>query len=162
MSIHCLSETGAVRWSFQIGANAGLHCTDKTIVAWVGSTVYILDENGYSSYNDNLGEQVQYARVGAQYIAAVVGEDDSPRLLIKDHTGAHLDEEGDAYNNLILLDMGFYGKNGEYMWTLALDVYGTAANTIFNTFEVGKMNTGEVSLGDAITYAVVYETASCV
>ena len=159
MSIHCVSETGAVRWSFQIGANAGLHCTDKTIVAWVGSTVYILDENGNSSYNDNLGEQIQFARTGAQYIAAVVGADDSPRLVVKDHTGAHMDEEADAYRNLILLDVGFYGKNGEYMWTLALDVYGTASNTILNTFEVGKMNTGEVSLGDPITYAVVYENS---
>ena len=159
MSIHCMSDTGAVRWSFQIGANAGLHCTEKTIVAWVGSTVYILDENGHSSYNDNLGEEIQFARVGAQYIAAAVGADDAPRLVVKDHTGAHMDEESDAYKNLILLDVGFYGKNGEYMWTLALDVYGTAANTILNTFEVGKMNTGEVSLGDPIVYAVVYENS---
>ena len=54
---------------------------------------------------------------------------------------------------------GFYGKNGEYMWTLALDVFGTAANTILNTFEVGKMNTGEVSLGEPIAYAVIYENS---
>ena len=157
MSIHCMSDTGAVRWSFQLGANAGLHCTDENIVAWVGSTVFILDENGHSSYNDNLGEEIQFARVGKQYIAAVVGDSASSRLVVKDHTGAHMDEESDAYSNLILLDVGFYGKNGEYMWTLALDVYGTAANTLLNTFEVGKMNTGEVSLGDPITYAVVYE-----
>lgn len=51
---------------------------------------------------------------------------------------------------MIILDLGFYGSNGEYMWTLALDVFGTAANTILNTFEVGKMNTGEVSLGKAL------------
>jgi len=157
MSIHCMSDTGAVRWSFQLGANAGLHCTDENIVAWTGSTVFILDENGHSSYNDNLGEEIQFARAGKQYIAAVVGESAASRLVVKDHTGAHMDEESDAYSNLILLDVGFYGKNGEYMWTLALDVYGTAANTILNTFEVGKMNTGEVSLGEPITYAVVYE-----
>lgn len=156
MSIHCLSDTGSVRWSFPIGANAGLHCTDTAITAWVGSTIYILDENGNSSYNDNLGEEIQFARIGKQYMAAVVGESNSPRLLVKDLTGAHMDEE-DAYENLILLDLGFYGKDGQYMWTLALDVYGTAANTILNTFEVGKMNTGEVSLGEPIAYAVVYE-----
>lgn len=156
MSIHCLSDTGSVRWSFPIGANAGLHCTDTAITAWVGSTVYILDQNGNSSYNDNLGEEIQFARIGKQYMAAVVGENSSPRLLVKDLTGAHMDEE-DAYENLILLDLGFYGKDGQYMWTLALDVYGTAANTILNTFEVGKMNTGEVSLGEPIVYAVVYE-----
>jgi len=159
MSIHCMSDTGSVRWSFQIGANAGFDCTDSVIAAWVGSTIYILDSNGASSYNDNLGETIQFARAGQQYVAAVIGEDDAPRLVVKDHTGAHMDEEADAYKNLILLDVGFYGKNGEYMWTLALDVYGTAANTILNTFEVGKMNTGEVSLGDSIAYAVVYENS---
>ena len=38
-------------------------------------------------------------------------------------------------------------------------MFGTASNTILNTFEVGKMNTGEVSLGEPITYAVVYENS---
>ena len=157
MSIHCMSSTGGVRWSFQIGANADFDCDDQTIVAWIGSTIFILDENGISSYNDNLGETIQFARVGRQYVAAVIGEESSPRLLVRDHTGAHMDEESDAYDNLIILDVGFYGASGQYMWTLALDVYGTAANTLLNTFEVGKMNTGEVSLGDSISYDVVYE-----
>ena len=159
MSIHCMSATGAVRWSFQLGTNAGFDCDGEHIAAWVGSTVYILDQNGNSSYNDNLGEEVQFCRIGKQYLGAVVGETDSPRLLVKDMAGAHMDEETDAYKKLILLDLGFYGPNGEYMWTLALDVFGTAANTILNTFEVGKMNTGEVSLGEPIAYAVVYENS---
>lgn len=157
VSIHCMSDTGSVRWSFQIGADAGYDCNDSVVVAWAGSTIYILDQNGNSSYNDNLGEEIQFARVGTQYVAAVIGETTSPRLVVKDHTGAHMDEEADAFDTLILLDVGFYGKNGEYMWTLALDVFGTAANSILNTFEVGKMNTGEVSLGENITYRVLYD-----
>ena len=92
-------------------------------------------------------------------MAAVVGGDTNPSLLVKDHYGAHMDMESDAYQYLMLLDVGFYGKNGEYMWTLALDIYGTAANTILNTFEVGKMNTGKVSLGEPITYAVLFENS---
>ena len=43
------------------------------------------------------------------------------------------------------------------MWTLALDVFGTAPNTVLNTFQVGKMNTGAISLGEAMTYKVLYE-----
>lgn len=159
VSLHCMSSTGSVRWSFQLGSNAGFHCSDDMITAWVGSTIFILDKNGNSSYNDNLGDEIQFARIGDAYVAAVIGSDSAPRLLVKDHTGAHMDEESDAYNNLILLDVGFYGKNGQYMWTLALDVYGTASNTLLNTFEVGKMNTGEVSLGESISYAVVYENS---
>lgn len=160
VSIHCMSSTGAVRWSFQLGANAGFDCTDKVVAAWAGNTIYIIDQNGNSTYNDNLGEPIQFARAGKQYVAAVIGDSTAPRLVVKDHLGAHMDEEADAYKNLLMLDVGFYGQNGEYMWTLSLDVFGTASNTILNTFEVGKMNTGEVSLGSAITYAVLYENST--
>ena len=159
VSIHCMSSTGTVRWSFQIGNNAGFSAGDDVIAAWTGSTIYVIDKNGNSSYNDNLGDTIQFARVGRQYVAAVIGDDTNPSLLVKDHYGAHMDSETDAYEYLMLLDVGFYGKNGEYMWTLALDVYGTAANTTLNTFEVGKMNTGSVSLGEPITYAVLYENS---
>ncbi len=157
LSIHCISSTGSVRWSFQVGPAAGFDCTDTAIAAWTGSTLFILDANGNSSYNDSLGEEIQFARIGKQYVGAVIGQTDSPRLVVKDHEGAHMDEEADAYNKLIMLDLGFYGPSGQYMWTLALDVFGTAPNTLLNTFEVGKMNTGEASLGQPITYGVVYE-----
>ena len=159
-SIHCMSSMGNVRWSFPIGSNGGYDCTDQKVVAWSGNTIYILDENGKSSYNDNLGEAVQFARIGKQYVAAVIGSTIKPRLLVKDHTGAHMDEEADAYQDLILLDVGFYGENGKYMWTLALDVFGTAANTIMNTFEVGKSNTGEVGLGENAVYKILYENSN--
>ena len=159
VSIHCMSSTGAVRWSFQLGANAGFDATNDVVAAWAGNTIYIIDRNGNSTYNDNLGAPIQFARAGKQYVAAVIGDDTSSRLVVKDHLGAHMDEEADAYKKLLILDVGFYGQNGEYMWTLSLDVFGTAANTILNTFEVGKMNTGEVSLGNAITYAVLFENS---
>ncbi|MBN1777912.1 MAG: hypothetical protein JW811_07295 [Clostridiales bacterium] len=159
VSIHCMSYTGTVRWSFQVGGDAGFAAGESVIAAWTGSTIYVIDKNGNSSYNDNLGESIQFARVGRQYVAAVVGDDTNPTLLVKDHYGAHMDMETDAYRYLMLLDVGFYGKNGEYMWTLAQDIYGTAANTILNTFEVGKMNTGSVSLGEPIAYAVLFENS---
>lgn len=157
LNIHCISSTGSVRWSFQVGPAAGFDCDDTTVAAWTGSTIFILDQNGNSSFNDSLGEEIQFARVGKQYVGAVIGETDSPRLVVKDHEGGHMDEEADAYDKLIMLDLGFYGPEGQYMWTLALDVFGTAPNTIMNTFEVGKMNTGEASLGEPITYSVLYE-----
>jgi len=160
VSIHCMSSQGAVRWSFQLGSGAGFDCTDDVVAAWAGNTIYIIDQNGNSTYNDNLGEPIQFARAGKQYVAAVIGDSTAPRLVVKDHLGTHMDEEADAYKDLLILDVGFYGANGEYMWTLSLDVFGTAANTILNTFEVGKMNTGEVALGSAITYAVLYENST--
>ena len=98
-----------------------------------------------------------FARVGKNYVAVIIGGDTEPELLVKDLTGAQVDEEADAFSGMMILDCGFYGDDGQYLWTLSMDVYGTKANTVMNTFQVGKMNTGEVSLGDAITYKVLFE-----
>ena len=104
-----------------------------------------------------MGAEVQFARVGESYAAVVIGEDTAPDLVVKDLQGAQVDEEVDAFSGKLLLDVGFYGEKGQYMWTLALDAYGTAINTVLNTFQVGKMNTGEVSLGENLAYKVLFE-----
>ena len=78
VSIHCMSPTGSVRWSFQIGNDAGFSAGEEYIAAWTGSTIYVIDQNGNSTYNDNLGETIQFARIGKQYVAAVVGSDTTP------------------------------------------------------------------------------------
>ncbi len=157
MSIFCITTSGSVRWNYTIGAGASFSVGPKAVVAWLGSQIYILNENGRSTYNDNLGQPVQLARIGLKYAAAVIGEDTKPRLVIMDLNGAPVDEEADAFSSRMLLDVGFYGDDGQYIWTLALDVYGTVANTVLNTFEVGQMNTGEISLGDSLTYKVLYD-----
>ena len=155
--LQCVSERGALRWSFHLGSNAGFHANDDTVVAWAGSTLYILNSSGRSTYSDDLLGNIQFARVGEQYIAAIVGEMTSSSLVVKDLSGTHMDEESSAYEDLIILEVGFYGENGEHMWSLSYDVFGTTANTILNTYEVGRMNTGEYPLGEAITYSVIYE-----
>lgn len=156
-SIHCLSSTGAVRWSFPVGGGATFAVSDTHMVVWVGSQLFIVDQNGRPSYNENMGAEIQFARVGESYAAVVLGDDTTPDLVIKDLQGSQVDEEAEAFNGMLLLDVGFYGEKGQYMWTLAMDVYGTAINTVMNTFQVGKMNTGEVSLGENLTYKVLFE-----
>ena len=157
VSIFCITTSGSVRWNYTIGAGASFSVGPKAVVAWVGSQVHILNQDGRSTYNDNLGQTVQFARIGQKYVAAVIGEDTKPRLVIKDLEGAPVDEEADLFTNRMLLDVGFYGEEGQYIWTLSMDVYGTVANTILNTFEVGQMNTGEIYLGDSLTYRVIYD-----
>ncbi|MBE5804054.1 MAG: hypothetical protein E7316_06025 [Clostridiales bacterium] len=156
-SIHCLSSTGSVKWSFPVGGGATFSVSENYMVVWVGSQLFIVDRNGRPSYNENMGAAIQFARVGESYAAVVIGEDTAPELIIKDLQGSQLDDEAEAFSGMLLLDMGFYGEKGEYMWTLAMDVYGTAVNTVMNTFQVGKMNTGEVSLGESLTYKVLFE-----
>lgn len=156
-SIHCLSGTGAIRWSYPVGAGATFSASDDHLVIWIGSQLFIVDKNGRPTYNENMGDTIQFARVGERYAAVVIGEDTAPDLVIKDLQGSQVDEETEAFSGMLLLDVGFYGEGGQYMWTLAIDVYGTAANTVMNTFQVGKMNTGVVSLGEPLTYKVLFE-----
>ena len=159
MTLHHLSSSGTIRWSFPAGAGIQFSVGPTHLALWSGTQLYLVDQNGNASYNESLEAQVQFARVGERYCAVVVGEDMAPKLIMKDLKGAQVDVEADAFSGLMILDTGFFGDQGDYLWTLALDVYGTAPNTIMNTFQVGKMNTGEVSLGEDLTYLVAYENA---
>ena len=158
-SLHCLSSAGTIRWSFPAGAGASFYAGPKHIAIWNGMQMYLVDQNGNSTYNENMEGVVQFVRVGERYCAVVVGADTEPKLIVKDLQGAQVDVEQEAFSGLLLLDTGFFGDQGDYLWTLSLDVFGTAPNTILNTFQVGKMNTGEVSLGESLAYKVIYENA---
>ena len=158
-SIHHLSSSGTIRWSFPAGSDINFSVGPTHIAIWTGRQLYLVDRNGNATYNESLEATVQFARVGEQYCAVIVGEDTEPKLIVKDLNGAQVDVEAEAYSSLMILDAGFFGDKGEYMWTLSLDVFGTAANTILNTFQVGKMNTGSISLGEYMTYKVIYENA---
>ena len=158
-SIHHLSSAGTIRWSFPAGSDVKFAVGPTHMAIWSGTQLFLVDKDGNATYNESMEARVQFVRVGDRYVAVVVGDDTEPKLIVKDLNGAQVDAEAEAYNGLMILDTGFYGEQGEYLWTLALDVFGTAPNTILNTFQVGKMNTGEVSLGEALTYKVIYENA---
>lgn len=158
-SIHHLSSSGTIRWSFPAGTDVKFVTGPNHLAIWAGTQLFLVDRDGNATYNENMESAVQFVRVGERYVAVVVGEDTDPKLIIKDLKGAQVDAEAEAFSGLMILDTGFYGEQGEYLWTLSLDIYGTAPNTVLNTFQVGKMNTGEVSLGEALTYRVIYENA---
>ena len=157
-SIHHLSSAGTIRWSFPAGSDVKFAVGPAHLAIWSGTQLFLVDKDGKATYNESMESKVQFARVGERYVAVVVGEDTEPKLIVKDLKGTQVDME-DAFSSLMLLDAGFYGEQGEYLWTLALDVFGTAPNTVMNTFQVGKMNYNEVSLGECLTYKVIYENA---
>ena len=156
-TLYCLSGNGSVRWSENLGPGRRFSVSGSSIVAWYGSDLTVLNRNGASSYKDNLGQEVQFARAGSRYFAAAVGTETSANLIIRSLDGTPVDEESEAFANMLLLDTGFYGDNDQYLWTLSLDMYGTAINTVMNTFQVGKMNTGVVNLGEFLAYKVLFE-----
>ena len=159
VSIHHLTSSGTIRWSFPAGDGVKFNVGPTHIAIWSGTQLFLVDKDGNATYNESMEATVQFARVGERYVAVVVGEDTEPKVIVKDLKGGQVDAEAEGFSGLMMLDVGFYGEQGEYMWTLALDVYGTAANTVMNTFQVGKMNYNEVSLGEALTYKVIYENA---
>lgn len=156
-SIHHLSSSGTIRWSFPAGEGVKFSVGPTHMAVWSGTQLFLVDKDGNATYNESLEAQVQFARVGERYTVVVVGQDTDPKLIVKDLKGAQVDAEAEAFSGLMILDTGFFGEQGEYLWTLSLDIFGTAPNTILNTFQVGKMNTGQVSLGEALTYKVIYE-----
>ena len=154
-TLFCLSTAGSELWSVQVGSGARFHAGSRHVVVWTTNQLQILDRNGRSTYNDRLSETIQFARVCDKYVAIVTGDGVSPTLTIKDMDGGLVDTEVNNYADLMLLDCGFFGDS-EYLWTTALDVYGAVPETTMHTYRVGQMNTGDVSLGEPITYAVVY------
>ncbi len=155
MTLYCLSPNGGERWSYTIGGGASFSCSDSVIAAWTGTQLHLIDRNGHSTYNENLSDAIQFARVGSKYVAVVLGGDISPSLVIKDMQGTSVDNETNAYRDMILLDLGFF-SDGEYLWTTSLDVYGSVPDTTLHTFRVNLSNSGGISLGDHLVYAVIY------
>ena len=155
MTLYCLRSNGNEHWSYPLGQNAFFTCSDSVVAAWTGTQLHIIDRDGNSTYNENLPDAIQFARVGSKYVAAVLGGDIGPSLVIKDMQGTTVDQETTAYEDMILLDLGFFG-DGEYLWTTSLDVYGSVPDTTLNTFKVHVSSSGGISLGDNLIYSVIY------
>ena len=155
--IYCLYGGGGIRWSFPVGSGARFSASDSHLTVWNGAQLYIIDGNGHASYSETMESTVQFARVGSKYCAVVVGSDTEPTLLIKNLDGTQADFEREEYSGMVILDAGFYGEADQYLWTLSYDYYGVAINTVLNTYQVAKRNTGKVNLTNFLAYKVLWE-----
>lgn len=155
-SIHFVNAGGGIEWSYPVGDGATFSVSEDHLVIWAGTQLFIVDAKGRPSYNESMDATIQFARIGKKYAAIVTGDDLKATLTIRDLQGTQVDTEPEAYDGMLILDCGFYGSNNEYLWTLAYDVYNPAIATIMHTYQVGKMNTGEVNLGEHLAYKVIY------
>ena len=155
VTLYCLNTNGSERWNYTLGAQASFSCSEKHVVAWNNSQLHILNQNGQPTYNENLANTIQFAKAGSKYVGIVMGTDVGPTLEIKDMQGTTIDKEITAYQDMIITDLGFF-DNGEYLWTMSLDIYGTVPTTIMHTYKVNMTNSGEVSLGENLVYNVVF------
>ncbi len=156
-SIFCLNGGGGIRWSFPVGSGARFSCSDTHLTVWNGAQLYIIDSGGHASYSETMDSTVQFARIGSKYCAVVIGSDTEPTLLIKNLDGTQADFEREEYSGMFIMDAGFYGEADQYLWTLAYDYYGVAVNTVLNTYQVAKRNTGKVNLASYLPYKVLWE-----
>jgi len=154
-TLFCLSTSGNEMWSTTIGEGAAFHAGPRHVAVWIGDQIQLLDRNGNSTYNARMPDVIQFARAGEKYLAIVSGKEMNTVLSVTDLQGAQMDSWDENYKQLMILDCGFFG-NGEYLWTTALDVYGAVPETTLNTYQVGKMDIAAVSLGEPITYSVLY------
>ena len=159
-TIYCLGGGGGIRWSFPVGSGAQFSASDTHLAIWNGAQLYIVDSNGRASYSDTMDSTIQLARIGGKYCAVVIGEDTEPTLLIKNLDGTQADFEREEYSGMVIMDAGFYGESDQYLWTLAYDYYGVAINTVLNTYQVAKRNTGKVNLTSFLAYKVLWENNS--
>ena len=83
-SLHHLSSTGTIRWSFPAGEGVKFFVGPAHLAVWSGTQLYLVDQDGNATYNESLEGQVQFARVGERYAAVVIGDDTDPKLIVKD------------------------------------------------------------------------------
>ena len=155
-SIHCVGATGTVLWSYPVGSGASFSVSDKYLIAWSGTQLFIVNENGRPTYNEPMASEIQFARIGNTRAVIVLGDEINPEVMMVDLNGQLLDNEKGVFEGKMLLDCGFFGTGEEYCWTLSADVYSPALATYLHTFQVNKMNTGNVNLGDHLVYKVFY------
>ncbi len=158
-SLICLSSNGNERWNYMVGSGASFDAGKNYVAVWRGSQLSILNRNGRSTYDNNIGETIQFARAGEKYIAVVHGDDATSEgattVTFYNPDGERQDTETSAYADMLVLDVGFFA-DGDYAWTTAMDLYGTVPSTTLNTYRVNSMTTGSADLGDTITYQVIY------
>lgn len=155
-SIHFLNANGSVVWSYPVGQDASFSVSDEYMIAWSGTQLFIVNANGRPTYNEPMTSEIQFARISNSRAAIILGDEIAPQLLMVDVNGQLLDSEQSVFDGMMLLDCGFFGNNEEYCWTLSMDAYSPALATYLHTFQVDKMNTGNVNLGDNLVYKVFY------
>lgn len=153
-TLHCVAATGGNEWSYQIGTNADYDATEKRIVAWSGNDLYILNSRGRLIYNNKMSDAIQFASAGDEYVAVFVGDSDNGVVSVINSSGQIVDNI--PVSNQTLLDIGFFmstttssAQPTELMWMLGLNTTGTVISTELQTYQPGKLSTGQKLAGRA-------------
>lgn len=155
--LYALNGSGAQKWSYLAGANAGFHVGEGGVATWTGAQSTLLHaDTGNTEFSVTMAAAIQSARAGVQYVAVLTGDEKNSRLNVLDRTGKQVDSIDTA--NVTVLDYGFF-NNGNLLWLMTLDTTGTTPMSRLSTYKPGKMQTGSITDSDQVVYrALFYST----
>lgn len=152
--LHALDGSGKQRWPYLVGPGADYQVDEGGVAAWAGTLLTVLSSSGEPLYSGNLEKSVLSARVGSQYVAALVGEEHDGVLLVLEREGRQV--ERIELPDVTVLDYGFF-SGGQMLWVMTLDTEGTVPMSSISTYRPGKMLTGTISDAEQVDYQVLFQ-----
>jgi len=155
-SLHYVNSDGDVEWSYNAGRNAQYSVSDTHIILWANQQLSVFNEKGKSAFKCNMEDPIQFARIGSHRAVIVTGDELKPAVYVLDLAGKQMKAETTMYDDVFILDCGFYGENDEYLWTLSYDFYAPVVTSQIHTFQVGSMATGSITIADYLVCEIIY------
>ena len=155
--ISCVGANGGLRWQHPlVGGNFHFYSNAGFVVAWSGQQIFVIDKSGATLVSARITENIQFARVGATYVAVLAGDGDKQYIRITDHLGNEIERIADI-GNMTMLDIGFFDNQDTRMWIYGMDINGAEPLTVFSTYDPrGRRSTGNVSIADQLVYNVYW------
>ena len=151
--LSCIGTNGTAKWQVNIGTDGDYYTKGSMIVAWSGTRLQVINKNGQFTFNDHMDGTVLFARVGDGGVAVCMGDELNSVVRVMTHTGTVL-ETINTFEDLYVLDIGFFTASGNLMWVLTLDINGNSPISKLATYDPGKMSTGAVELQDELVYGI--------
>lgn len=150
MSLVCVDPNGKTKWQYRVGTSGDFACTDSRVVAWSDTQLHVLGKDGSPTFTDNMPGAIQFARIGDAYVSVCYGSEFSSDIQVLTHNGVVLEDY--TFEDLYVLDIGFFYTGSRHMWVLALDHNSTTPIMNITTWEPGRMSTGGIELPDRLIY----------
>jgi len=160
-TVSALDSEGKVKWSYLVGADAGISVGKTGVAAWSGKIITLIDiEDGSTIFNGTMAQNVISAHIGEKYTAVVIGEMTNSIIVVMENSGNQVNQI--ALEDVTVIDYGFF-TNGSLLWTMICDSNGTVPTCDIQIYRPGKEIVGSIKDSEQLAYAVMFQsTEICV
>lgn len=156
-SLHALDGSGRQKWTYPVGTGLDFAVSEKTIAAWSGTTLALLDsKSGASLLTTTMSDTILSACAGPTYAAVLIGEEHNATLAVLDLNGRQVDTID--LSSLTVLDFDFF-SDGTMLWVMALNTEGSQTMSTVTTYRPGRVQSGSITDTEQLVYHVNF-TAS--